>query len=76
MAKRRSNEHIKAQRKGKEMEGYVCAACGKISKSNHGHHIEYYSEGGPGNAYNIITLCPECHSLYHAGKLNIDIIRF
>lgn len=76
MAKKRSNEHINAQKKGKEVEGYVCAVCLKVSKSNHGHHIIYYSEGGPGNHINIITLCPECHRLYHAGKLNLDIIRF
>ncbi|PTY41209.1 HNH endonuclease [Brachyspira hampsonii] len=76
MAKKRSNEHIKAQKEGKEIEGYVCAVCGKVDKKNHGHHIIYYSEDGAGVHENIITLCPECHRLYHSGKLNIDILRF
>lgn len=76
MAKRRSKEHINAQKKGKEIEGYVCAICLKVCKDSHGHHIIYYSEGGPGTPQNIITLCPKCHRLYHSGKLNLDIIRF
>lgn len=72
----RPYEHIKAQKEGKEEGGYRCVVCGKVDKGNHGHHVIYYSEGGPASKKNIIVLCIECHSLYHAGKLNIDIYVF
>lgn len=46
MSQRRSPEHIRAQREGKEIDQYVCFFCQRQFKGNHGHHIMLYSEGG------------------------------
>ena len=73
---KRPPEHIKAQRKGKILDDYVCAFCGRQLMTNEGHHIIPYSEGGPASPDNIITLCHECHVAYHKGEIDIDIIRF
>ena len=54
----------------------MCFFCKKIFKSSHGHHIIAYSEDGAGAADNIITLCSECHTGYHAGRIQIDIGTF
>ncbi len=73
---RRSKEHIKAQKDGKELDAYMCNFCLRQFKGNHGHHIILYSEGGIANVDNMITLCPECHREYHSNKLQLDIVRF
>jgi 5-methylcytosine-specific restriction endonuclease McrA len=75
MAKRNS-KHIKAQKKGKELDEYMCFFCLNIFKGNHGHHIILYSEDGNASVNNIITLCPKCHREYHSGKLSIEVGRF
>ena len=31
------------------------------------HHLDYVSEGGGGEAENLIALCPNCHARHHAG---------
>ena len=76
MSKKRDYTHIKAQLDGKEADAYMCFICGKVDKSNHGHHIAYYNESGAPTIRNMITLCPDCHRLYHAGKIKLDISRF
>lgn len=76
MGQRRNSEHIKAQREGKEADAYTCFFCLRQYDGNHGHHIILYSEGGEATVGNMITLCPECHRLYHSGKLKIDLTRF
>ena len=76
MTKRRSSEHLRAQKKGKELDQYVCFFCLKHFKGNHGHHIMLYSEGGEPSVGNMITLCPECHRDYHSGKIKLDLHRF
>ena len=76
MKKNRNYSHIKEQKSGKKLDAYMCFFCLKCCNSNHGHHIIYYSEAGEANINNIITLCPECHRLYHSKKLKIDIGRF
>lgn len=73
---RRNNHHTKAQRQTKQVDEYMCFFCCKIDKKSHGHHIIYFSEGGPGSVINTITACPPCHRDYHSGKLKIDILRF
>lgn len=74
--KRRETTHINAQKNGKKVDEFMCFFCLQINKSNHGHHIILYSEGGDGSVQNIITLCPKCHRAYHSGKLKIDLGRF
>ncbi|WP_406822862.1 HNH endonuclease [Pseudomonas asplenii] len=76
MGQKRSSEHRKAQREGKELDAYMCFFCNKVDLRNHGHHIVLFSEGGDGSTDNIITLCPGCHRDYHAGRIKIDIGRF
>jgi 5-methylcytosine-specific restriction endonuclease McrA len=76
MGKQRPYEHKKVQKEVKEVEGYQCMVCGKITQKAHGHHLIPYSEGGEADLQNMITFCPECHRKYHSGELNIDIDRF
>ncbi|GAB4340939.1 MAG: hypothetical protein OHK0047_32440 [Leptolyngbyaceae cyanobacterium] len=74
MAKKRPKEHIKAQRETVKMEGGVCLVCG--AGKAQGHHLVYYSEGGPADVQAMVGLCPKCHADYHAGRLKVDIDRF
>lgn len=73
---KRSYQHVKAQKAGKEVDSYMCFTCNVVSPQNHGHHIVLYSEDGDASIDNMITLCPHCHAEYHAGRLQIDIGRF
>ena len=56
-------------------DGYKCQCCGnKPSEKKkikfHIHHLESRKIGG--NAPdNLVTLCEDCHKLYHFGKLNL-----
>lgn len=72
----RDSEHKKAQREGKNRDGYVCMICGRYCEKAQGHHVIYVSEGGPRTTKNIVTLCNECHKDYHGGKLKLDIGTF
>lgn len=76
MGKHRPSEHSKAQKEVKAIEANQCLVCGKVAQPAHGHHLIPYSEGGAANLQNMQTLCPQCHTDYHSGKLNIDIYRF
>lgn len=76
MSKGRPYEHIKSQKKIKELEGYQCMVCGIVSKKSAGHHLIPYSEEGSADLINFITLCVDCHKKYHQGKLKVDIHRF
>lgn len=40
------------------------------------HHIQYVSEGGGDEPGNLLTLCPNCHSLHHSGHIPVEAIRF
>ena len=70
---RRDHTHIKAQREGKERDGYICQICGSHDHVE-GHHLIDYQYGGASASDNIITLCKECHQEVHRG--HIDIIKF
>ncbi len=72
MAKR-SNEHIRAQRAGKDRDLHTCQVCGSTEKVQ-GHHIVDVQYGGSPNADNIVTLCDEHHKKVHSGK--ISVIKF
>ena len=74
--KHRPKEHQDAQRIGKQQENNICIICGQQTDSAQGHHIIFYSEGGPADTQNITAMCKRCHDLYHQGKLNVDIDRF
>ena len=53
-------------------DNYTCQCCGKKGKGVkfHVHHLESRKTGG--NAPdNLITLCSECHTSYHLGKIEL-----
>lgn len=56
-------------------DGYKCQCCGKKPSEKKGiklhvHHLESRKVGG--NAPdNLVTLCEDCHRLYHLGKLEL-----
>ncbi|MFV0307023.1 MAG: HNH endonuclease [Desertimonas sp.] len=35
------------------------------------HHIIHWTDGGPTDPWNLITLCSGCHRLHHQGRLTI-----
>ena len=58
-------------------DGYKCVGCGakstkKIGIKFHIHHLESRKMGG-NSPSNLITLCENCHKLYHVGKLEIPV---
>ncbi|HKX75302.1 MAG TPA: HNH endonuclease, partial [Acidimicrobiia bacterium] len=38
----------------------------------HGHHILFWSEGGPTDLCNLITLCPRHHRMLHEEGWRIE----
>jgi 5-methylcytosine-specific restriction endonuclease McrA len=72
MAKR-SNDHLRAQKEGKERDGNTCQICGG-SHNARGHHIIDVQFGGSSDKDNIVTLCDDHHKNVHAKK--ISIIKF
>ncbi len=48
-------------------DGGRCRYCGG-SDDTHLHHVEYRSEGGPHEDWNLITLCAKHHDFVHANK--------
>ena len=68
--------HRRAQKRVKEIEAYQCLICGRVRENAAGHHLIYYSENGPPDVQNMVTLCPSCHTDWHNGDLDVDIHRF
>ena len=63
MAKR-SSEHIKAQRQGKERDNYTCQKCGKYMPDEVGLHIDHIIPvklGGKSVESNLQVLCDKCN---------------
>ena len=48
---------------------YTCQICGKKHTRLEVHHIKYRSQGGTDDDNNLITLCEDCHSDIHDGKI-------
>ena len=48
---------------------YICQICGKKHTRLEVHHIIYRSNGGTDDENNLITLCEDCHSGIHNGKV-------
>jgi hypothetical protein len=42
-------------------KGFICARCGRFSKSVHLHHIQELVHGGENIPENLIPLCGDCH---------------
>jgi len=49
----------------------VCAAPSCWHPIAHNHHVIWWSHGGSTNIDNLIGLCRRCHSLVHAGRLDL-----
>jgi hypothetical protein len=39
------------------------------------HHLDQVSNGGGDDPANLLALCPNCHSLYHAGQITESSLR-
>ena len=39
----------------------------------HCHHVQFRSEGGPDESWNILTLCALCHEAVHRYELSISV---
>lgn len=48
---------------------YTCQVCGKKNVRFEVHHIIYRSQCGTDDENNLITLCEDCHSRVHDGKI-------
>lgn len=69
MAKR-SSAHQVAQKAGRERDFETCQACGSTHKPE-GHHILDFQYSGAADKDNIITLCHDCHTKVHTGKMDV-----
>ncbi len=50
-------------------DSYTCQICSKKHTRLDVHHIVYRSNGGTNDENNLITLCEDCHSGIHDGKI-------
>ena len=53
-------------------DGWKCRHCG-LRQMLHVHHVQYRSEMGPDESWNLLTLCSYCHEEVHAYKLFISV---
>lgn len=60
-------DNIKAYVKWRD--GYRCAVCGAEHVPLEVHHKVQRHDGGGNSPSNLVTVCSNCHKLYHAGKL-------
>lgn len=56
--------------------GYKCGnpACRTVLTLDI-HHLDYVAEGGTALPYNLLALCPNCHSLHHNGHIPRSSLR-
>ncbi|MCY0903809.1 HNH endonuclease signature motif containing protein [Arthrobacter sp. H14-L1] len=54
--------------------GCVRPGCNRPASWCDIHHVIWYSRGGPTAVSNMCALCPGCHSLVHAGILEVTMI--
>lgn len=47
-----------------ERDHWKCRSCGSRN-ALHVHHIQFRSQQGPDEAYNLIVLCSSCHDGVH-----------
>ena len=53
-------------------QGGICAAPACRHPIAHNHHLTWWSHGGRTDLDNLIGLCRKCHSLVHAGQLDLS----
>jgi hypothetical protein len=54
-------------------DNHQCQYCKKTNIPLNVHHIKSRKDGGTDKPDNLITLCEECHQLYHKGKIALKI---
>lgn len=54
-------------------DGFKCRRCGWRGNL-HPHHVIHKSQRGSDTLDNLITLCSDCHRLYHDGKIEIIVV--
>jgi hypothetical protein len=52
-------------------DDFICQQCRVKNTRLEAHHIKLTSEGGKDTINNLITLCSECHSKVHSGKIQL-----
>ncbi|MEN8217418.1 MAG: RNA-guided endonuclease IscB [Pseudomonadota bacterium] len=52
-------------------DDFSCQQCRVKNTRLEAHHIKLTSEGGKDTVNNLITLCSECHSKVHSGKIQL-----
>lgn len=52
----------------RERDNHRCKYCGKGGDFLEIHHVNYRSQGGPDEAWNLILLCRDHHQLMHTSK--------
>jgi hypothetical protein len=52
-------------------QGGICAAPACWHPISHNHHLTWWSKGGRTDLDNLIGLCRKCHTLVHAGRLEL-----
>jgi 5-methylcytosine-specific restriction endonuclease McrA len=45
----------------------------QLRNNLHCHHVQFRSEGGPDESWNLLTLCSFCHDEVHAYRLFISV---
>ncbi len=53
-------------------DGYTCQICGKQHTRLEVHHIVFRGRGGTDDENNLITLCEDCHTGVHSGKITLN----
>jgi len=53
-------------------DGWRCRRCG-LRDHLHCHHVQFRSQGGPDESWNLLSLCSECHDAVHNYKLFVDV---
>lgn len=51
-----------------------CELCGKADMGLQVHHVVSKGSGGPDHRCNLITLCADCHTRTHAGRIDRDAL--
>lgn len=49
----------------------LCRVCARYTGWLHQHHIVFRSKLGPDSTSNLLSLCVECHSDVHGGRLKL-----
>ena len=58
----------------RQRDDYKCVVCG-FDFLIHVHHVTPLADGGPDEATNVVSLCPNHHALAHAGIIDLEPFR-